>query len=165
VDSAVFYLFDNGEGYLIDADPSTVGGPTNKAFSGTLARQIPGPYDNESISGALIGISGAASVPGIPNVAAALEADPGSGSLTGMAYATSVGTEAGQLPNVSFEGTFAVTDAKSGHGTATLPAGFYGDFAPQAMATASLYLIGGNRFVSIGTQAGLPSGVTYVTPE
>jgi len=165
VDSAVFYLYDNGEGYLIDADPSTVGGPTNKAFSGTLARQIPGPYDNESISGALIGISGAASVPGIPNVAAALEADPSSGVLTGMAYATSVSSEAGQLPNVSFEGTFSVTDAKSGHGTAMLPAGFYGDFAPQAMATASLYLIGGNRFVSIGTQAGLPSGVTYVTPE
>jgi|HubBroStandDraft_6_1064221.scaffolds.fasta_scaffold12402_1 hypothetical protein len=165
VDNAVFYLYDNGEGYLIDADLSTVGGAINKAFSGTLVQQIPGPYDNESISGALIGISGAAPIPGIPNIAAALAADPSSGMLTGMAYATSVGTEAGQLSNVSFEGTFSVTDSASGHGILTLPAGFYGDFVSQAMATASFYLIGGNRFVSIGTRTGLPSGVTYVTPE
>lgn len=165
VDKAVFYLYDNGEGFLIDTDPSAVGGPTNKAFSGTLARQIPGPYDNESISAVLIGISGAAPIPGIPNVAAALDADPSSGVLTGMAYATSVGTEAGPLSNVSFEGTFSVTDAASGHGTLTLPAGFFGDFTPSAMATASFYLIGGNRFVAIGTQARLPSGVIYISPE
>jgi hypothetical protein len=165
VDNAVFYLYDNGEGFIVDTDSPAAAGSVNKAFSGTFAKQLPGPFDTESISGGLMGISGATPIPGIPNVTAALDADPSSGVVTGMAYATSVGTEAGQLSNVSFEGTFSVTDAKNGHGTATLPAGFYGDFTPQAMATASFYLIGGNRFVSIGTQTGLPSGITYVSPE
>src|SRR5208282_4060475 len=62
VDSAVFYLYDNGEGYFIDTDPSGAAGPTNKAFSGTLVQQLQGPFNAQSISGALIGISGAAPV-------------------------------------------------------------------------------------------------------
>ena len=165
LDSLVFYLYDNGEGFVVDTDPSSAGGPTNKAFSGTLTRQLPGPFDSKSVSGGLICISGAAPVPGIPNVEAAITADPSSGVLTGMAYATSVNKEAGQLSNVSFQGSFSVVDAKSGRGTGMLPAGFYGDFTPQTMAPTTFYLMGANRFVSIGMQTGLPSGVSYFSPE
>jgi hypothetical protein len=162
-DTLVFYLYDNGEGFVIEADPSINQGTTNRAFSGTFARQVPGPFSVRSIGGALIAVSGAASVPQIPNVEAAINVGPTFGSLTGMAYATS--TQAGQLANVTFQGSYSVTDGNAGRGSMMLPAGFYGDFTSNALVPASFYLIGPGRFFSIGVQNGTISGISYFSPD
>ena len=159
----VFYLYDNGEGFLVQTDPTNTQGSTNRGFSGKLARQIPGPFHGKAARGNLIALSGASSVPGIPNVEAAINEGPSQGCLSGMAYATS--SQAGQLANVSFQGTYVVTDGGTGHGNAMLPAGFYGDFTPKALAPASFYLIGPGQFFSIGIQSGVPSGVSYFSPD
>jgi hypothetical protein len=162
LDTAAFYLYDNGAGFLIDIDPSSSATITNRASSGTLARQVPGPFASNSISGNLIAVSGASSVPSIPNVAAAANADPDSSTFVAIAYATS---QSGPLPNVSFQATYGLSDPASGRGTAVFPAGLYGDFTPQATAPASFYLISPNRFVTIGTQTGLPSGISLFAPD
>jgi hypothetical protein len=162
-DTLVFYLYENGEGFVIEADPSITQGIANRAFSGTLARQVLGPFSVSNIGGALIAVSGATSVPQIPNVEAAINVGPTFGSLTGMAYATS--TQVGQLANVTFQGSYSVTNANAGRGSMMLPAGFYGDFISNALVPASFYLIGPSRFFSIGVQSGRISGISYFSPD
>jgi hypothetical protein len=56
-------------------------------------------------------------------------------------------------------------DPLTGHGTATFPAGLYGNFTPQATDPATFYLIAPNHFVTIGSQPGLISGLSLFTPN
>ena len=163
MDTAVFYLFDNGDGFIIDGDPQSAGAAGNRGFSGTLSRQFPGPYSASSISGGLIGISGASASPAIPSAEVALTADPASGTITGLACATEVGVP--QLSDTPIQATYSVVDPATGHGTAMVPGGFFGNFTPHLMLPASFYLIVGNQLVSIGTQTGTPSGVTLVEAQ
>lgn len=163
VDTAVFYLFDNGNGFMVDGDVAGNGATRNKAFSGTLSRQLAGPFDASSLSGGLIAVSGASASPTIPNSEIALNADPASESASGIAYATS--TEEGQFSDITVQMTYSVPDPVSGHGIGMVSAGFFGDFTPHTMLPVSYYFIGGNQLVWIGTQQGIPSGVTFVGPE
>ena len=161
-DTVVFYLYDNGQGFSMSIDPTVAGGTTNKGLSGTLIQQILGPFNMQSINGTMIGVSGASSVLDIPALEAAVSADGSSGHLIGLAYANSV---QGLITNVTFGETFSITDPNTGHGTATVPAGFYGDFTQGAVDPATFYLIGPNRFVSIGTKDQSISGITYFSPD
>jgi hypothetical protein len=163
MDTAVFYLFDNGTGFIIDGDAQSAGTAGNRGFSGTLSRQFPGPYSTATISGGLIGVSGASASPAIPNAEVALSADPASGTMTGLVSVTGVGVP--QLADTPIQATYSVLDPATGHGTAVIPGGFFGDFTPHLMLPTSFYLIVGNQFVAIGAQAGTPSGVTFVEAQ
>ena len=159
----VFYLYDNGSGFTIEVDPSVEGGPVNRAFSGTVLKRIGAPFKDKDFREQMICLSGGSSVPEIPSVEAAVSVGPTPSNLTGMAYATS--KQAGQLANVSFGSTLFVTDADAGHGNAMLPGGLYGDFTSSALVPSSFYLIAPGQFVSSGVQSGLPSGVSYFSPD
>ena len=159
-DTLVVYYYDDGAGFAVGE--ATAGGVISRGFSGTLARQVSTGFNSQSISGPLIGVSGGSSVPGIPAVEAAISADPAAATLAGIAYAEA---QQGPLPNVSFQATFSNIDPGTGHGSARFPGAIYGDFTPQAMDSASFYLIGANRFVSIGTQTGTLTGVSYYSPD
>jgi hypothetical protein len=161
MDSAAFYLYDNGTGFVVDLD-SSASGIVNRGSSGTLTRQSAGPFSANSIAGSFVAVSGASSAPSIPNLAAAATV-PSAPNLEFMAYATS--PQAGLQSNVSFSGTFSAPDPTTGRGTAVFPAGLYGNFTPQATAPAVFYLISPNSFVTIGAQPGLISGVSAVIPD
>jgi hypothetical protein len=172
VDSAVFYLFDEGEGFIIDADPSTPNGTpvalttTNNAFSGTFTKQQKGPFNNQSISGNTLFLSGATAIPDIPNVDAAFNFIPTALTYSAAGDLTSLDTQLGNFPNFSINGTYSVVDAVHGHGTAILPQQFFGNFnGGQQSYPAAFYLIGPNRFVLIGRQSGAMSGVSFFDPQ
>lgn len=160
VDTAVLYFFDTGEGFITDGDPTVNGGTRNKGFSGTLAQQHPAPF---GLSGPLLALGGASSSPSIPNAEVALSADSASGTLSGVVCASS--TEANPICDASIQGTFTTGDPATGHGTAMIPGGFFGNFTPNLLMPASVYYVVGNRLVLIGTQAGTPSGVLFVEPD
>jgi hypothetical protein len=159
VASAVFYLYDFGRGFMIDADPMD-----NAAFSGTFVPQASGPFGATSLSGNLIAVSGGPSVPPIPNLAAAVNIDTTSGALTALGDLRSLNSQEGGIPNLSFSGTTEVLDATLGRGTATLPAFVFGSFT-SASFPASFYMIAPNQFVLIGTQSGVFSDVSFFDPQ
>jgi hypothetical protein len=183
MDASVFYLYDQGKGFLADADISTCAPPpfvpppgcviatspsmaiTNDAFSGTFVPQASGPFSaSTSISGNLIGGSGATAIPGIPDTEIAINADASTGAYTAVTDLDSLLSQSGNLRNLDFGGTYAIKDTTLGHGATTVPAFIFGNFVitPEA---ASFYMIGANQFVLIGTQAGLDSGIVFVDPN
>ncbi len=161
MNSAVFYLYDAGKGFIIDADPSTNTGITNNAFSGTFTTQT----QNFVLSGNLIGGSVGSAIPDIPNFEAALNVNGQTGAATAMGDLTSLPSELGNVPNVSFAGTFLITNFPLGYGTATLPAGLFTPTASSQPGPASFYMLGPNQFVLIGTQNGIYSGISFFDPE
>lgn len=171
VESAVFYLFDAGAGFIIDTDPSTPEGTppanamTNIAFSGTLIPQK-GPFNNHSISGNALFLSGATAIANVvPNVEAAFSFDPNSLSYTAAGDLNSLQTQLGNYPNFSIAGSYSVVDAARGHGTTMLPQQFFGDFSGTQYYPAAFYLIDSNHFVLIGRQSGVYSGVSFFDPQ
>jgi hypothetical protein len=159
MDSAVFYLYEAGEGFIIDADPSTNTGITNNAFSGTFTTQT----QSFSLSGKLIaGSVGSASID-IPDFEAAFNVNGQTGAATAMGDLSS--PSLGNVPNEAFTGTLAITDFPLGYGTATLPAGLFTPNASSQQAPASFYMLGPNQFVLIGTQSGVYSGISFFDPE
>ena len=161
VDVAVFYLYDTGSAFLIDADTAGASA-SNRAYSGTLSLQSNGPFDS-SLNGNLIAISGASATPGIPNVLAV--ANFANNGITAIADVTSLPSETGELLNRPFTGDFAVTNSGTGHGNASLPSGFFGNFALNQPSPATFYVIGPNQLVLIGTLVGSESGVATFSPE
>jgi hypothetical protein len=170
VESAVFYLYDTGEGFIIDADPSTPNGTppalaiTNNAFSGAFTTQK-GPFNNQSISGNALFLSGATAIPDIPNVEAAFNFIPAALTYSAAGDMTSLDSQLGNVPNISFNGTYSIVDAAHGHGTAMLPQQFFGTFNGSQFYPAAFYLIGPNRFVLIGRQGGAYSGISFFDPQ
>ncbi|GAC1684495.1 MAG: hypothetical protein PVS2B2_23480 [Candidatus Acidiferrum sp.] len=170
-DSAVFYLYDTGNGFIIDADPSAPNGTpvaqaiTNNALSGTLTLQVPGPFNNQSLQRNLLIQSGASAIPEIPNLVGAINVDNAAGAFTGTGDFTSLDTQVGDHPNVSFTGTYNVFDPTLGHGSGTLPAGLYGDFTPNLAYPVSFYLIGPNQLVVMSRQSGAFSGISFFDPQ
>jgi len=171
VDSAVFYLFDAGAGFIIDTDPSTPTGTppasamTNIAFSGTLIPQK-GPFNNQSISGNTLYWSGATAIANeVPNVAAAFSFNTSSLTYSAAGDLTSLETQLGNFPNFSITGSYSVVDGAHGHGTMLLPQQFFGDFSGTQYYPAAFYLIDSNRFVLIGRQSGIYSGVSFFDPQ
>jgi hypothetical protein len=161
MNSAVFYLYDAGKGFIIDADPSTNTGITNNAFSGTFTTQT----QNFVLSGNLIGGSVGSAIPDIPNFEAALNVNGQTGAATAIGDLTSLPSELGNVTDVSFSGTFLITNYPLGYGTATLPAGLFTPTASSQPGPASFYMLGPNQFVLIGTQNGVYSGISFFDPE
>jgi hypothetical protein len=171
VNSAVFYLYATGSGFIIDADPSTPNGTppdqavTNNAFSGTFVTQTGTPFNAQSVSGNLLALAGASAIPDIPNIAAAVNANSQAGTLSAAGDATSLNSQEGNLPDISFNGSYSITDTNLGHGSGTLPAGFFGYFQSNAQIPVTFYMIAPNQFVLIGAENGANSGVAFFDPE
>lgn len=181
MDSAVFYLNDVGQGFVIDADPSTCvpGGVcpppnnypiTNNAFSGTLTPQATGvQFSNQSLSGNVIFASGATAIPNIPSVLAGMTFDSTviPPAYTAKGDLSSLGSQDGNLPDVSFNGAYSVFGDPLGHGLLRLPEQIFGVFpGANQLDSAFFYLIGPNQGVAIdvqqnGTQPGPYSGVMF----
>jgi hypothetical protein len=169
VNSAVFYLYDDGEGFLIDTDPTTIVAPpqsatTNVAFSGIFTTQAAGPFSASNLSGNLIAMFGASSIPAIPNLAAAFNFD-GSSAFTAAGDMTTLNSQQGNLPDISFSGTYSIADPVLGRGTAMVPAYLFGYFGSNQQYPASFYIIGPNQFASIGAQSGAYSGLAFFDPQ
>lgn len=161
MDSAVFYLYNAGEGFIIDADPSTNTGITNNAFSGTFTTQT----QNFQLSGNMLGGSVGSAIPDIPNFEAAFNINGQTGGATALGDLTSLPSELGNVPDVSFTGSFLITNFPLGYGTATLPAGLFTPTPSSQQAPASFYMLGPNQLVAIGTQNGVYSGISFIDPE
>jgi hypothetical protein len=161
MDSAVFYLYQQGDGFIIDADPSTNTGITNNAFSGTFTEQTA----NFALSGNLLGGSVGSAIADIPNFEAALNVSGQTGAATGAGDLTSLPDQLGNVPNVSFTGLFTITSFPLGYGTATLPQGLFTPTPSSNQGPASFYFVGPNQLVVIGTQSGVYSGISFFDPE
>jgi hypothetical protein len=169
VNSAVFYLYDDGEGFLIDTDPTTIVAPpqlatTNVAFSGIFTTQAAGPFSASSLSGNVIAMFGASAIPAIPNLAAAFNFD-GVSAFTAAGDMTTVSSQQGNLPGISFSGTYSIADTALGRGTAMVPAYLFGYFGSNQQYPASFYIIGPNQFALIGAQTGAYSGLAFFDPQ
>lgn len=176
MDSSTFYLDDAGDGFLIDADPSTcvpvtvctvppANPTTNNAFSGTFTPQK-GPFSRTaSISGNVLFASGATAIPDIPNVAAAFNFDNTVFAYSSAGDLTSLSNQLANFPNFSITGNYGLFDTNLGHGSMQLPQQFFGVFGGSLFYPATFYLIGPNQFVAIGTQSSTFSGVSFFTPQ
>ncbi len=165
VNSAVFYLHDPGEGFLIETDPTANGGPINKGLSGTFSTQSEMPFTDQSLSGRLLIGSGASSTPVIPNFEGASNFDSAAGTFVAIGDLTALFKSDGNVTDGSFNATYQVTDAASGRGTAMVSAELLGNFTKGLQLPASFYIVGPNQFVMIGTQAGTNSGVSFLDPQ
>src|SRR5262249_18860972 len=97
------------------------------------------------------------------------------GAYTAGGDVTTLDTQAGNLPDVSFSGksgNIAISDSPAtpvlGRGTIQLPPGLFGDFnaADQKFPfLALIYIIDHNQFVTIGYNFGTPSGVMLFDPQ
>ena len=165
VNTAVFYLWDAGDGFIIDADPSTTNAPpnqavTNNAFSGTFVTQM-SPVNLDRVSGNALGLFGGSAIPDIPNLEITMNVTSGTGTYTALGNLASLDSQVGNSPNVSFDGNISVTDFVLGHGTATFPSGVFGNFSSSQFLPGTFYIIGPNNFVYIGQENGQESGVAF----
>jgi hypothetical protein len=171
LNSAVFYLYDAGSGFIVDADPTTPAGTpveqqvTNKAYSGTFSPQAPGPFGNQSLSGNLIAIAGASSIPAIPNILTAMDINNADGSYAAIVDVASLDSQIGNSANRTFSANYELLDTTLGHGIATFPPGYFGDYNLNQPAPGTFYLIGPNQFVLIGILSGTNSGVGFFDPD
>jgi len=193
MDEAVFYLYDTGAGFVIDDDISTCANTTNctppnnhpitnNAFSGTLTPQATGvQFDNNSLLGNVIFASGGTAIPNIPSVLAGMNFVLDNSAIPPTTYTakgdlSSLSSQDGNLPNVTFSGTYSVFAASPGsppgHGLLRLPEQTFGVLPGiNQLDSASFYLIGPNQGVAIGVQQGANSqpgpysGVMFFDPE
>jgi hypothetical protein len=176
VNSAVFYLYGNGEGFLIDTDPTTtVASPqnatTNVAFSGTFVPQSGGPFSSSSITGNLLAGSGSAAIPAVPDFAGAFNFNTTGSSFTALVDMTTLASQQGNLPGQSLTGTYSMADASLGRGTAIVPGFLFGYFGSTQPFPASFYMIAPNQFVMIGSQPfsdigqAFYSGISFFGPQ
>ena len=169
VDTVVFYLSAAGAGVMIDGDPTGVDGAgnnvANMGYSGTLAPQIAGPFSNSNISGNVLCLSGASSSPVIPEIVAAMNFDSANQAFQGISDDNTLPSERGIITGVPFGGGFLVADTNTGHGNASFPSGFFGDFALGQGSPATFYVVGQNQFVMIGTMSSGQTGVSFFDPQ
>jgi hypothetical protein len=171
LNSAVFYLYGPGSGFIIDADPTTPAGTpadlqvANKAYSGTLTPQATGPFSNSSLSGNVISVSGASATPLIPDIITAANMVSSNGSITAIADVASLDSQLGNTANRTFGEDYQVLDPTLGHGSAVFPPGYFGNFSSNQPAPATFYLLGQNQMVMIGVLSGSDSGVTFFDPN
>lgn len=165
VNSAVFYLYDSGDGFLIDTDTTAPGGATNYALSGTLTTRAGSPFSNATLSGnAILGVGGSPTRD-VPNAVAGIDFTSSAGTFAGTGSLTSFFKSDGPFVDSSFiNATYQIVDAKNGYGTAMVPASLFGNFTAKLMYPASFYVIGSNQVVMVGTQRGSYSGVVSFIP-
>jgi hypothetical protein len=171
VNSAVFYLFGTGSGFVIDADNTTPAGTppnqqvTNKAYSGTFVPQAAGPFGNQMLSGNMISITGGSVIPSIPDIVMGVNFDSSATSFSAIADVASLGSQIGNSPDRTFSEDFQVVDPTLGHGQLSLPPGFFAEFGSNQQAPSTFYLIGPNQFVLIGTLSGAISDISFFDPD
>lgn len=169
---ATFYLNDVGQGFVIDADPSTPNGTppdqivTNNAFSGTLIPKTSSGFSAASFSGNVLYASGASAIPDIPDISAVLNMNGAAGTYTAFGDLASLNSQGGNAPNITFNGSLTLIDPSLGHGLISFPQQVFGVFNGQTQAyRASFYLIGPNQFVAMGLQSGVYTGVITGDPQ
>jgi hypothetical protein len=96
---------------------------------------------------------------------AAAIANSQAGTFSAEGDATSLNSQEGNLPDISFNGAYSITDTNLGHGSGTLPAGFFGYFQSNAQIPVTFYMIAPNQFVLIGAENGANSGIAFFDPE
>jgi len=159
VDNAVIYLYAPQQGFIIDLDPAVAGQFSNKAFSGTLTPQRLGPFHNRSVSGNLLVEAGGSSVPTIPNIEGVVHVVSETSTLKAVVDLSSEADQESFQKDITFSGTFMVTDPATGHGI--LPASGFGDIPPGSTGTSSFFLVGPDEFVLLGTQPNVSSGIWF----
>ena len=165
VDSAVFYLYDSGDGFIIDTDTTSPGGSTNHALSGTLTARAGGPFSSSTLSGNAMLSVGGSPTRDVPNAVAGLNFNSAAGTFVGTGSLTSFFKSDGPFIDSSFiNATYQVVDPDNGYGTATVPASLFGNFTKNLTQPATFYLINSNQAVMIGTNTGALSGVVSVIP-
>jgi len=162
--SAVFYLSGAGQGFIVDADPSSNAGITNEALSGIVTPQTAGPFAPFTLLGNSIVRAGGTVASADPSFIAAVNVGVSGASFTGIADAYS-SAAAGTQPDLPFDGSFTLTDTVVGRGTATVAASLFGDFTTDIAYPAIFYIIGPNQIVLIGAQTGVYSGVVNFDPQ
>jgi hypothetical protein len=167
---AAAYLYDIGQGFLVDITPSSNG--VNHAFSGPLTVQTPGPFSVPSdIAGNYIALAGGSSSPAIPNLdfAATFDAAGGYSSEVDFTNANlSIGSS-GQAQNILRPGLYVLADPNVGRGTISFIPGIFGDFTSDQPLFGSFYVIGPRQLVVIGQGplgSGVdPSGILFFDPQ
>ena len=175
VDSAVIYLYDQGDGFVIDTDISTPNGTppnqaiTNNAFSGTLTLQTGAPFNGAAaLSANLVAGFGASASSNIPNWDLGVALNSSNGTYSAEGELTSLPSQDGLALNAQFGGTYALANSSLGHGELTLPAAIFGDFTSGNTVTGTFYLIAPNQFVLIETSSETPplySGIGFFDPD
>jgi hypothetical protein len=181
VGAAAVYLYDTGQGYVIDVTPNN-GVGANHALSGPLLLQT-APAGGQfaistSLTGNVIGLGGGSSSPAAPNVDFAMNLAGGSGGSAGYSALVDLTTtntalgNNGQVQAYSFTGDYSIipADASIGHGAFQIVGGAVGDPTTSDTDVVSFYIIGLNQFVAInlGPNAagnGVPSSVMFFDPE
>ncbi len=171
VDSAVGYLYDKGAGFLIDTDISTPNGTppdqtmTNNAWSGTFVPQTGGPFNSASLSGNAVAGFGGSAAPTVPNFELGVNFDSTNGTYLAAGDLTSIPSQDNAATNFQFAGTFRILNSSLGHGTATFPAGLFGDFTSGTTVNATFYMVAPNQCALIGVNPGQYSGVAFFDPQ
>jgi hypothetical protein len=173
VNTAVWYLYDQGKGFLIEEDPSSPNGTpsneaiTNIALSGTTLAQTGAPFSAANLSGNAIAQFGASASPLVPNAEIAFNFASSGGTYTALGDLTSVPAQAANLPNIQFSGQIQLANDGVGYGHILIPAAIFGDFVSPTgtQDTASFYMIAPDQFVGIGVTPNQLSGVIFVDPQ
>ncbi len=179
VNSAAWYLYDKGKGFFVEEDPSTPTGTppamsiTNRALSGTTVAQTGSPFMKSDLTGNMIAGFGGSSTPLVPDADLAINAVNTSlnatspGNYTAVGDVTSVSTQGGNVPDVSFSGVYRLIDATQGYGAIQFPSALFGDFVSPTgtVSQANFYMIAPRQYVAIGTSFGQLSGVIFVDPQ
>jgi hypothetical protein len=164
LDSVVCYLYDAGKGFILDADPSNNNGVTNEALSGSLTAQASGPFAEAMLAGNMLVRNGGTPTADNPSLIAAIDSDSGGDSFSGIADADSLTAGTAQS-GLAFDGTFALSDAAAGRGTAMVQASSLGDFSSNGSYPVVFYMIGPDQMVAMGAQSGIYSGIVNFDPQ
>jgi hypothetical protein len=179
LNSAAWYLYDQGKGFLVEEDISTSNLPpaesiTNRALSGTTLLQTGAPFSATSLPGNAIFGAGASSSPLIPNAELGLNFAVGTSATavadyTGLGDLTSVPAQGGNFSALQVSGQYRLINTAVGYGEILIPALLVGqtDYPQGTLFPATFYMIGPSQFVSICTQPPpiVPSGVMFVDPD
>lgn len=169
ITTGVVYLDDTGDGFFLDLDPSPVVAPptgpiVNYGLSGVIVPQSAGPFTASTFGGNILAGFGGSAIPLLPNFAGVLNVDSSGQNYTAIGDLTD--QTRGNLPGVTFSSQLQVSNFSTGYGQIGFPGGLFGDFnVVGSNELSTLYVIGPNRFVSIGMRSGTQSGVNIFTPQ
>jgi hypothetical protein len=153
-DQSVFYLYDSGAGFLVEATPDAA----NRAMLGVFSPQSVGS-NFAAPSGKLIGVFGGSS----NDAAAAMSLNVHDGRADGVAdvRSTLLLSQPDQAGRLFQSGTFSAPDS-SGRGVATLPGE---PFGLTNEATFVYYLLGPDQFILLPTVPAKPSAIGFFGPQ
>ena len=194
MNAGAWYLYDQGKGFFVEEDISTVTPPpppatsiTNRALSGTITPQIGAPFQLSSISGNVVVAFGGASSPHVPDAILGMSITSptangvgGLGSYSALGDLTALFSDVqgtgipprdygfqatGKIGFIDPQGAPAGSELAIGRGVLTLPGALLGNFfSPNTNYQASFYMIAPNQFVGIATGNLAPQSFGLVPP-